>query len=339
MALVTHQVTASDAAGVDGTAQVAAGVREHDWPEEPPTLPRMVALSLEHPFPGRQSELYLASRDGAPAGRLLLTFPMLDNLSNVFVELEVAPAHRRNGIGRRLLALAEERARARGRSRLMADTAWSLPGLPARDGAGVAFARAAGFAAALSDVQRRLDLRHLDEPALDAMLAEARAKAAGYRLVQWRDSAPEEYVDDVAYLDSRLVEDAPMGDLKWEPEKVDADRIRKSEKVRAARGQHSRHTGAVHEETGRLVAWTAIGGDRQLDWFAWQGITIVEPRHRGHRLGALVKVANLRSVRAADPAVRVIDTFNAEANTHMIAINEAMGFRPLYAWQAWQRDL
>jgi RimJ/RimL family protein N-acetyltransferase len=95
----------------------------------------------------------------------------------------------------------------------------------------------------------------------------------------------------------------------------------------------------VHEETGRLVAWTAIGGDRQLDWFAWQGITIVEPRHRGHRLGALVKVANLRWVRAADPALRVIDTFNAEANTYMIAINEAMGFRPLYAWQAWQRDL
>jgi GNAT superfamily N-acetyltransferase len=339
MPLVINEVTASDAAGVDGVAGVAEAVRRHDWPEVPPLLPRMVALNLEHPFPGRHTELYLASYDGEPAGRLGLSFPVLDNLSNVFCELEVAPAFRRTGIGRGLLALAEERAPVRGRTRLMTDTAWDLPGRPARGGAGVTFARAAGFATALTDIQRRLDLDRLDEASLDGMLAEARARSAGYRLVQWRDSAPEEYVDDVAYLDSRLVEDAPMGDLKWEPEKVDADRIRQSEKVRAARGQYSFHTGAVHEETGRLVAWTAIGGDRALDWWAWQGITIVEPRHRGHRLGALVKVENLRSFRAAEPAMRAIDTFNAEENSYMISINERMGFRPLYAWQAWQRDL
>jgi hypothetical protein len=88
-----------------------------------------------------------------------------------------------------------------------------------------------------------------------------------------------------------------------------------------------------------LVAWTAISHDGEIPWHAWQNITIVDPGHRGHRLGALVKVANLRLMREHQPQVTTVDTGNAAVNTYMIAINEQMGFRPLYAWQSWQTEL
>ena len=85
-----------------------------------------------------------------------------------------------------------------------------------------------------------------------------------------------------------------MGDLEWEAAKVDADRIRGGEaaRPRAAGGVPHR---LRHDATGRLVAWTTIDFGATPDWHAFQQITIVDPDHRGHRLGVLVKVENLRS--------------------------------------------
>ena len=76
-----------------------------------------------------------------------------------------------------------------------------------------------------------------------------------------------------------------------------------------------------------------------VDDHAWQNVTIVDPDHRGHRLGMWIKVANLRYLMAHEPAVRAIDTWNAASNTHMIAINEAVGFRPVDAWGMWQQEI
>jgi hypothetical protein len=38
----------------------------------------------------------------------------------------------------------------------------------------------------------------------------------------------------------------------------------------------------------------------------------------------------------AEPAVRVVTTWNAESNGPMIAVNEAMGYRPVEVTQEWQ---
>jgi GNAT superfamily N-acetyltransferase len=171
------------------------------------------------------------------------------------------------------------------------------------------------------------------------MAAEARSKADGYRLVSWTSPHPAEFVDDLAYLDGRLSTDAPLGDLKVEPSHVDADRLLRSQEAGLARERLSYHTGAVHEASGRMVAWTTISKEEALPWHAFQLITIVDPDHRGHRLGALIKVENLRFFLEHQPDTRIIDTFNAAENGYMISINERMGFRPLYAFQYWQREI
>lgn len=332
--------TYDGAASMAAYHQVAAAVLQHDLPGFPVATQRMTYLMHKHDWPGNRAERYVAWRGGEPVGTLEISLPTLDNLTNASVEILVVPQHRRQGVGRALYDFAVERARANGRRKVMAHTAWTLPGLRAHDGgAGPAFAEAMGLGSAnLPEVMRRFDLSTLDKANLDSILGKAKISSDGYRLVQWQDAAPEEYLDDISYLDSRLIEDAPMGDLAWEPEKVDADRTRALEKVLKARERRAYHTGAVHEETGSLVAWTTLVKEEH-DWHGWQMITIVEPRHRGHRLGALVKVENLNFFLRHEPEVRVIDTFNAAENSYMISINEEMGFRPLFAFANWQGDL
>src|SRR5262249_16296294 len=129
------------------------------------------------------------------------------------------------------------------------------------------------------------------------------------------------------------------GDLALEPEKVDAERVRHSEVVRDAQGSRVYSTGARHDASGRMVALTALIMRRTIPWHAWQGITLVDPEHRGHPLRPITKLENLRYLVASEPELRMIDTWNADVNSHMIAINEAVGFRAVDAWANWQKEI
>jgi hypothetical protein len=129
------------------------------------------------------------------------------------------------------------------------------------------------------------------------MLADAWTHADGYRLIRWHGVPADRYIDDVAYLDSRFLTDAPTGDLEWEPEKIDADRIRKHEQRWIEMDVGRFHTGMVHSDSDRLVAWTTLSGAADTPTHLWQHITLVDPLHRGHRLGTIVKVANLAYAR------------------------------------------
>jgi GNAT superfamily N-acetyltransferase len=267
-------------------------------------------------------------------------FPQLDNLDNVHFDLRVDPACRRRGVGTALLDFALNRARELGRKRAMTQTRAQLPGTDeAIDPAFAAFAEKFGFKASLREVRRALDLTTVDDAELDRMLADAWARADGYRLVRWQAPAPDDLIEGIAYLDGRLVTDAPMGDLPIEPERVDAERIRKAEQGNLLRGRTPYNMGVIHEASGRLAAWTLMVSEDEVPWHAWQYITIVDPDHRGHRLGTLVKIENLKWFRAQVPGVRVITTFNAASNAYMIDINEKMGFRAEHAFENWQLEL
>jgi GNAT superfamily N-acetyltransferase len=192
---------------------------------------------------------------------------------------------------------------------------------------------------ALGEVRRRLDLETVDRAALDTMLADARAASAGYSLVRWNNVVPEEYIVGVALLDSDFLNQAPLGELQMEAEKVDADRIRAMDKARAKVGRKAVNTAAVHDETGELVAWSGLSRPASHVEHGGQGITLVHPAHRGHRLGLLTKIENLDYAIAEMPGLRYIDTWNAAVNKHMIAINEQMGFRAVDYWHNWQREI
>ncbi|MFJ6195965.1 GNAT family N-acetyltransferase [Micromonospora sp. NPDC092111] len=336
MGITITPVDAADQAAIDEAYRVGAAANEADLPDFPPYCRRRFEALIRHPMPGIVPRWALARLDGLPVGWLALDLPQLDNTDNSTAELVVHPAYRRRGVGRALHAHGVRLLREAGRKRVLAMAVSALPGGPPRGAAGGAFAAAMGARPALAEVRRRLDLTRLDQVGLDARLAGARDRATGYRLVRWRQATPEEYVADIAYLDGRLMTDAPLGEVEWEQENVDADRIRADERALDVRGRRRYHSALRHEASGRLVAWTVIDASPSSTWHAWQQITIVDPEHRGHRLGLHVKIENLRYAQAHEPGLRVIDTWNAAENTQMVAINEALGFRPVDAWTDWQ---
>lgn len=329
----------ADDTAVEQAYQIVEAAVAADLPDFPPVGRQRFLAELRHPWPGNAHERALATIDGVAAGYVKIDMPLLDNLENAEIDLTVHPEHRRRGVGRALYEHARAVVSGAGRKRVMAMSVETLPGGVARDEAGGAFATAMGAKGALTDVRRRLDLTKVDDADLDRQLAAAWARATGYSLIQWRGATPPEIVDDIAYLDGRLLTDAPMGELAWEAEKIDADRIRAIDEVNAARGRRRYNTAVRHDESGRVVAFTTIDLPGTVDWHAFQQITIVDPTHRGHRLGTVVKLENLAYTRAHEPGLRAIDTWNASVNDHMISINEAMGFRPVDVWQNWQHDL
>lgn len=300
---------------------------EFDRPDVPVDSLETFRAGLEFPWPGQLYERYLGRLDGVPVGYLTISLPQLDNLTLADVEIEVLPAARRHGVGRALHELAVERVRAAGRKVILGSTVQRHPD-------GEAFAVALGASPGLEDIRSRLDLRTVDQPRLDAMLAEAWTHAAGYRVVRWQGAPPDEIIDDIAYLESRLLSDAPSGDLPLEPEKVDAERLREGEARRARRGRVTYQAAALAGD--RAVAWTAIAGLVAEPAHAWQQTTLVDPEHRGRRLGIVVKLENLRFIRELRPGLESIDTFNAASNQHMLRINRAMGFAAVENMINWQ---
>ncbi|TDB73460.1 GNAT family N-acetyltransferase [Micromonospora sp. KC723] len=336
MPVTVTAIDPADQAAVDAAYRIGAAAQPIDLPGLPPYCRRRFEALVWHPMPGIATRWALARLDGSPAGWLRLELPQLDNTDNAVAELVVEPAYRRRGVGRALHEHGLRLLREAGRKRVVGAAVSALPGGPERDRAGDAFAVAVGAHPALAEVRRRLDTTALDRAALDALADTARGAATGYRTVRWRQTTPEEYVADVAYLEGRLMADAPTGDLQWEQENVDADRLRGMERALDIRGVRRYHVGAVHEASGRLVAWSLLTLAANSTWHAWQQSTIVDPDHRGHRLGLLCKIENLEHVLAHEPGLRAIDTYNAADNVHMVAVNEQLGFRALDAATEWQ---
>ncbi len=329
-------VDPSDEAAIRQWHELRSAVVRADSPDDPPPCWVDELGGFRRPWPGGVETVWLARAGDTVVGGCLLNLPTLDNLHNAAGDILVAPGHRRRGIGAALLVHLRDEAARQGRIRLIAVADQPLdPAAP--DPAG-RFAAASGAVAALVGTRRRLDIAAVD-PAVHVRLeAHAQAKSQDYSLLQWVGATPQQWLDDIAYLTGRMITDAPMDDLQWDVEAYDAARIQARDASCLVSGRHMVTTAALGS-SGQLVAFTQIVGYATSHWYAHQWDTIVAPEHRGHRLGTLIKVANLGLARAQRPELRAIDTANADSNPYMVAINEAMGFRPHRRSVEWQLDL
>ena len=289
-------------------------------------------------------------------GALLLRAPQVANTHLTEITLLVHPEHRRRGVGSALLSDAEARTRDLGRRLLLLETDHgSEP--PADDpdvlrpptGAGrisrtdpvARFAARHGLGLEQADRYSVLELPVAPER-LSALHAEAETAAGpDYRLVTWQDRCPDDWVDQLAVLQTRMSTDAPMGGLQAEIEEDpwDAGRVRASEDSTAQSGRGSLVTAAVHVPSGTLAGFTELQYPLTAPEVVWQENTLVLREHRGHRLGQLVKAANLERLAQVRPAARRVHTWNAEENSYMLRINVALGFRPTGVCGAWSKPL
>jgi GNAT superfamily N-acetyltransferase len=329
------EVAQHDESALRACWSVTAAARGVDVPLLP--MEPVEELFAEHADDrSMRRERWLARDGDRPVGVAALVLPDLDNPDAAHLTLDVHPDARRRGIGRALLTTAVERMRANGRTHVIGHTAEPLAGA---ESPGVAFAAAVGAERALDEICRCVELGDISDEQLDALEREAVGFAAGYELAQWVGTCSDDMVDDLALLTGRMTTDAPMGELDWEPEVWDGARYREAEERTSRLGRQWVTTAARHLASGRVVAYTDIGWSPLVDSAAFQWMTIVAPEHRGRRLGLLIKSANLRALRREVPRVERVITWNAESNTHMIAINDALGFRPRLRFGQWQLQL
>lgn len=274
---------------------------------------------------GRRAEAWAGVVDGEVVVSGLLEIQLLDNLSAAFMEVFTAPGRRRQGHGSAMLGHLESVARGHGRSILMVEASFPYPG-PA-DGADapvVSWLTARGYRLALVDLQQRLSLP-VPEERLDALAAEAAPHHTAYRLRSWAGPVPDDIVESFTVLEASIATEAPLGDLHLEPEAADVEDLRDGEATLARQGRTKYNTVAL-DAAGEVVAYTDLVTSVHEEGRAFQWGTLVRRAERGHRLGLAVKAANLRQLQRARPDITELVTFNAEVNTHMLGVNERLGF-------------
>lgn len=343
---------APDAADFLEFSELSDALILETWGNLDRATPREARLESWRDDNYKRLRLYFVRLDGRMVARSWIRLPVQENLHDALVRVDVLQEFTGRGIGQRLLRHAEEFAAGHGRTTLQSFTehaagfdphgpgilrpATGAGGVPA-DSRAVKFALAAGYTLEQVTQFSALHLPVLDGT-LDALEQEAGSIAGDrYDLLSWTDRCPDEYVDQMAVLMSRMSTDSPAGELHYDPEVWDAKRVRHVEDEWKQSGLESLVAVTRHKPSGELAGYSVLQYSGAKPWVAEQDDTLVAKAHRGNRLGMLVKVLNLRRLEGAHPSVERILTFNAAENDHMLAINVALGFRPAGYDGEWQR--
>lgn len=296
--------------------------------------------------PARPQRMILARRDGRWVGRA--RYELEPTATTAWVNVEVLPAHRGRGVGKALADEVECILVAEGRPKAIAYVPISPqpgPQLPAPTGAGsvprhsrdVRFLLARGYQ--LEQVERVSQLV-LPIPELAARLSEAGRRAGeAYRTHSWIGPTPSRWIADMAHLRTRLSTDVPTAGLEEPSVECTAEQILAAD-TDLNRSPRRRLTTVVeHRPSASLVAFTELALPPRPGRAAVQEATLVSHGHRGNGLGLLVKLASLDTLAAAANHIPSVTTFNAEENTAMLAVNTALGYRPIAYQSGWRKDL
>jgi len=264
-----------------------------------------------------------------------------DDSPTAWVAVEVLPSFRRHGIGSALYGSLLEMVEAAGNTIIQTSVAQKVapgPQLDAPTGFGsvplesdaTRFLLARGFA--LEQVER---MSRLDLPAALPSVDDA----PGYHVVSWTGRTPVEYLDAIALLRTRMQTDAPFAGLEPDDNPWNAERVIEDDDGQESSPRTNLSSLVVHTATGDAAGFTELSVPPELHRPVGQGDTIVLREHRGHRLGMVLKLANLRYLEQVTPGHPSVTTFNAEENRHMLSVNEEIGF---VAWGyegAWKKTL
>nr|WP_205862385.1 GNAT family N-acetyltransferase [Planosporangium thailandense] len=294
-----------------------------DVPEDPPWRPDSFReyLSVTMPDERRVSWLALDGDD-------LLGYVSILLVGDVAVlELLVRPDVRRTGVGTALLGAAATRARAEGYGSIGVEV---IGDTPAGD-----FFEAQGFRCAFVEMRNLLDLSTVDWTQLATM---AESVGSGYRL-EYHPGGPAESILDEYAKAKATMRLNPAYDLELRPSSYDSERLRASLATLHARGLKPYVVLAVHEPSGTVAGLTEVVVPAQRPTRADQYDTVVVQAHRGYGLGRALKARMLSELRAAEPQLLDVQTWNAVGAKAVTRINDELGFRPNREWREYEADV
>ncbi len=294
--------------------------------------------------------LFTARLDGRMVARGVYETRTNDDFGMVWLMAEVLQDARGHGVGEALAQHLEQLALDEGKTHaIVYAPSWKTGGIriPSPTGFGSVPAGTPevrllqGMGYTLEQVERgsRMTLP-LDEESLRAAYTTA-ASAAGpdYRVHTWSGFTPAEWRQDIAHLLTRMSTDAPSAGLDEPEDPWTVERLLEDEAKEAESPRTSVVAAVEHVPTGALVGFTEMTVPAEAERAVSQEDTIVLREHRGHRLGMLLKAANLLWLEQVAPGHPSVITYNAEENRHMLAVNEALGFVAFVYEGAWRKAL
>ena len=285
--------------------------------------------------------MFVARVNARIVGRSVHELQSGDDVRSAWLHVEVLPEFRRRGIGTALyervlaIALADKRQVLQSFAHHAVvdseriDSPTGFGSVPVNDPSS-RFLLSNGYTLAQVDRMSRLPLP-TNPPETDA--------PDGYALERWIGATPEHRLGDLAVLQQRMSTDPPLGEVDYQPEEWDEDRVRDLDSRRAAEGRHWMTSAVRHIESDTLVGFTELVCAHDPGTPVFNHNTLVLHEHRGHRLGMLVKAANLRLLAETAPGHPSIYTWNAEENRHMLDVNEKLGFVPVGYEGSWKKVL
>jgi GNAT superfamily N-acetyltransferase len=263
--------------------------------------------------------------------------------------VSVLPEFRGRGIGSALYGRLEQMAQDAGRTTIQNQTTYPAAvegeAVPAPTGFGsvpvdlpsTRFLRRHGFS--LEQVGRVSALPlPVDADVFSTRFGEAVTAAAGYRTVTWQGRTPEEWVEAIALLRTRMSTDAPNAGIQL-TDVWTAERVRSVDNLWAESPRIALTSIAVDEATGQAVGFTELDVSARSDRPAEQMDTLVLREHRGRRLGMLLKLTNLRELATRFPACKGVEAVNAEENRPMLDVNESIGFAATCFSARWRKSI
>jgi GNAT superfamily N-acetyltransferase len=331
--LVIRGVDPHDVADMDAFQQVYDDAERAQDPDAPLYSRADAVWMLTSTDGGFFADGLGAFQDGEMVGEALVNGSGHDASALARVWIWVSPDHTRRGIGSALLAHAESLAVGRGRQVCQAQVRLGADGR----GGNLAFAERHDYTLANSEVERRLPLP-VDPALLDRLDAEAAPHHREYEIRTVVGPVPDDLAASYVALKNRIGLEMPQGELDVEEEHDTVEMLAAQDRDITASGRTRVASYAV-DRAGDVVGYAvaAVSNDHHQHVDQWG--TLVHSAHRGHRLGMAVKVAETRALNEQFAHKRFVTTTNAETNSHMVAINEALGFTVSFRWADIQKRL
>lgn len=246
-------------------------------------------------------------------------------------DIGVEPEFRRQGLGKKLLALITNASQADNRRLLVCETFDRIP-------AGEAFITRIGGKKGLETHTNQLCICDLDRGLIDRWLNNSKDNLDEYEIGFWDGPYPEQQLSAVVDL-IELTNQQPFGDIEINDVHMTPEQLRQMEQMHFARGNERWTYYVVEKATGKFAGYTETFWNPNRPEILRQDMTGVFPEFRGKGIGRWLKAAMLDKVLKERPQVKYVRTGNADSNAAMLKINNEMGFQPYMAQTLWQIEV